>query len=149
MRLCCEPSSREKASQKQTSPIQLTQFERDDTINTLNGDFYFLSATPRNYVLRRLDSSLAGTSAMYDRKTMSVEHVFPRNPEEGSEWSRWYPTAEIHTKWIHRLGNLRSAGSHEERRCVKLRLCEEESHLLCRAWRRLTIRADHTSLARA
>lgn len=25
---------------------------------------------------------------------------------QGSEWSRWYPTAEIHTKWIHRLGNL-------------------------------------------
>jgi uncharacterized protein DUF262/uncharacterized protein DUF1524 len=91
---------------KPDSPIQLTQHERDDAVNTLNSDFYLMPATPRNYVLRRLDSSLAGTSAIYDRKTLTVEHVLPRNPVEGSEWSRWYPTAEIHTKWIHRLGNL-------------------------------------------
>ena len=91
---------------KADSPIQLSQYERDDTINTLNGDLYLMQALPRNYVLRRLDSSLAGTSAIYDRKTLTVEHVLPRNPAEGSEWSRWYPTAEVHTKWIHRLGNL-------------------------------------------
>jgi len=91
---------------KPGSPIQLTQYEREDTFNTLNADLYLMPALPRNYVLRRLDSSLAGTSAIYDRRTLTVEHVLPRNPVEGSEWSGWYPTAEIHTKWIHRLGNL-------------------------------------------
>jgi hypothetical protein len=91
---------------KSGSPIQLTPFEREDTLNTLNGDLYLMPAMPRNYVLRRLDSSLAGASAIYDRKTLTVEHVLPRNPIEGSEWTRWYPTAEIHTKWIHRIGNL-------------------------------------------
>ncbi len=75
-------------------------------MNTLNGDCYLMPATPRNYVLRRLDSSLAGTGAVYERRIMTVEHVLPRYPEAGSEWARWYPTAEIHAKWLHRLGNL-------------------------------------------
>jgi len=91
---------------KSTSPIHLNTHEREDTVNTLNGDFYLMPATPRNYVLRRLDSSLAGTAAVYERRTMTVEHVLPRHPEAGSEWARWYPTAELHAKWIHRLGNL-------------------------------------------
>jgi hypothetical protein len=23
-----------------------------------------------------------------------------------SEWARWYPTAEVHARWLRRLGNL-------------------------------------------
>ena len=45
--------------------------EREDTVNTLNGDFYLMPATPRNYVLRRLDSNLAGTGAVYERRMMT------------------------------------------------------------------------------
>ncbi|MFI5274313.1 MAG: DUF262 domain-containing protein [Ktedonobacterales bacterium] len=88
------------------SPIQLTQQERDDTINALSGDFYLMAAPPRNYVLRRLDSSLAGAGAIYDRKQMTVEHILPRNPSPQSEWVRLFPSEEERARYIHRLGNL-------------------------------------------
>lgn len=91
---------------KPGSPIQLTQQERDETIGALSGDFYLMAATPRNYTLQRLDSSLAGSSAVYDHKVMTVEHVLPRNPNRGSEWMRWFPTDAERSRWVHRLGNL-------------------------------------------
>ncbi len=88
------------------SPIQLTRQEIDETINALSGDFYLMAATPRNYVLRRLDASLAGTEATYDRKVMTVEHVLPRNPPKDSEWTRWFKSDAERARYVHRLGNL-------------------------------------------
>ena len=88
------------------SPIQLTPQEREDTAAVLNGDLYTMWPIPRNYVLRRLDSSLAGAGAIYDYKTLTVEHVLPQHPKSGSEWMRWFPTQAERTRWVHRLGNL-------------------------------------------
>lgn len=91
---------------KPGSPIQLTPQERDETIGALSGDFYLMAATPRNYVLERLDSHLAGSGAVYDHNIMTVEHVLPRNPNRDSEWTRWFPTDAERARWVHRLGNL-------------------------------------------
>ncbi len=91
---------------KAGSSIQLTQQERDETVGALSGDFYLMAATPRNYVLQRLDSNLAGSGAVYDHKIMTVEHVLPRNPSRDSEWMRWFPTEAERSRWVHRLGNL-------------------------------------------
>lgn len=88
------------------SPILLTQQEIDETINALSGDFYLMAAAPRNYVMRRLDSSLAGTGAIYDRQRMTIEHVLPRHPSPESEWARLFPTDEDRARYVHRLGNL-------------------------------------------
>jgi hypothetical protein len=88
------------------SPIQLTAEEREATLEALSGDFYLMQPTPRQYVLLRLDSSLAGTDAVYNYKTLTVEHVLPRTPQAGSEWTRWFPTSELHAAYVHRLGNL-------------------------------------------
>lgn len=88
------------------SSIQLTQQERDETVGALSGDFYRMVATPRNYVLQRLDSSLAGSGAVYDHRIITVEHVLPQNPSQDSEWMRWFPTEAERSRWVHRLGNL-------------------------------------------
>ena len=88
------------------SPIQLTPEERDSTLGALSGDFYLMQATPRQYVLLRLDSSLAGTEAVYTYKTLTVEHVLPRNPPLNSEWLTWFPTLEDRANNVHHLGNL-------------------------------------------
>ncbi|MGZ3583082.1 MAG: HNH endonuclease family protein, partial [Ktedonobacterales bacterium] len=71
-----------------------------------SGDFYLMQATPRQYVLLRLDSSLAGTEAVYTYKTLTVEHVLPRNPAANSEWLTWFPTLEDRANNVHHLGNL-------------------------------------------
>ncbi|HLZ22115.1 MAG TPA: DUF262 domain-containing HNH endonuclease family protein [Ktedonobacterales bacterium] len=89
-----------------SSPIQLSAEEREATIGALSGDFYLMSPRPRQYALLRLDSSLAGTEAVYNRRTITVEHVLPRNPAQDSEWMRAFPTPEERASHVHRLGNL-------------------------------------------
>jgi hypothetical protein len=88
------------------SPIQLSAEERDATVGALSGDFYLMTARPRQYVLLRLDSSLAGKEAVYNRRTITVEHVLPRNPASDSEWTHTFPTLEVRAMHVHRLGNL-------------------------------------------
>ncbi len=89
-----------------SSPLELTQQEREETLGALGSDLYLMPPKPRNYVLLRLDTLLAGTGAAYDYKTITVEHVLPRNPAAGSEWLRWWPDQQQRARWQHRLGNL-------------------------------------------
>lgn len=91
---------------KPDSPIQLSGEEREATLTALSGDLYLMAAAPRNYVLGRLDSLLAGAGATYDRRLLTVEHVLPRNPPAGSQWAQWFPTAELRGRYVNRLGNL-------------------------------------------
>lgn len=88
------------------SPIQLTPQERDEMIGALSSDVYLMLPIPRNYVLQRLDCSLAGSGATYHYKIMTVEHVLPRNPNPDSQWVAWFPTAADRARWVHRLANL-------------------------------------------
>lgn len=88
------------------SPLQLAPHERDETIQALGGEIYLMASTPRNYLLQRLDSALAGTGATYDYKVITVEHVLPRNPPAQSEWTQWFPTPAIRARWTNKLGNL-------------------------------------------
>jgi hypothetical protein len=89
-----------------SAAIQLTAEEREATLGALSGDIYLMPARPRNYVLKRLDSSLAGTEAVYERRALTVEHVLPRTPLPDSEWMRWFPDFEERARCVHRLGNL-------------------------------------------
>jgi hypothetical protein len=86
------------------SPLQLSADERRRTIAGLDADIYNVTRI-RLYVLLRLDSALAGAGATYDDSVITVEHVLPRNPAEGSPWRRWF-TDEQRAEWTHRLANL-------------------------------------------
>lgn len=88
------------------SPLELTQQEREETVGALGGDLYLMPPKPRNYVLQRLDTLLAGAGAAYDYKLITVEHVLPRNPAPKSEWTRWWPDPQQRARWTHRIGNL-------------------------------------------
>lgn len=88
-----------------SSPIQLMPHEREATVAALSGDIYLMTARPRNYLLERLDASLADVGAVYYHDSLTVEHVLPRNPPADSEWRRLF-TAEERARWTHRLGNL-------------------------------------------
>ena len=88
------------------SPLQLTDDERRETLLTLDGDIYGQAARLRQYVLLRLDASLSEGEAVYNYPTISIEHVLPRNPADGSQWVKWFPTPQIRERWVHRLGNL-------------------------------------------
>jgi Protein of unknown function (DUF1524) len=66
-------------------PLQLTTDEARRILETLNGDLYLMKRI-RQYVLLRLDSSLAQAEAVYDYPIISVEHVLPQNPNKSSVW---------------------------------------------------------------
>ena len=55
---------------------------------------------------RPLDSLLAEPGAIYEQNVLSVEHVLPQTPEEGSVWLDWFPDPEQREMWTHRLANL-------------------------------------------
>ncbi|MDZ8105139.1 MAG: DUF262 domain-containing HNH endonuclease family protein [Nostoc sp. DedQUE12a] len=89
----------------QESPLQLTSDERNRIIKTLDGDLYLIKRI-RQYVLLRLDSALSGGEASYDYSVITVEHVLPQNPSEGSKWLQWFPIEEERIQYVHRIGNL-------------------------------------------
>lgn len=87
------------------SALQLTSDEIDRVIKTLDGDLYLIKRI-RQYVLLRLDSALSEGEASYDYSVITVEHVLPQNPSEGSTWLEWFPKEEERIQYVHRIGNL-------------------------------------------
>ncbi|MCC5644538.1 DUF262 domain-containing HNH endonuclease family protein [Nostoc sp. CHAB 5824] len=87
------------------SPLQLTPQEINRIIKTLDGDLYLIKRI-RQYVLLRLDSTLSQGEASYDYSVITVEHVLPQNPSEGSTWLLWFPNEEERSQYVHRIGNL-------------------------------------------
>lgn len=87
------------------SPLQLTPDEVNRINETLDGNLYLIKRITQ-YVLLRLDSALSGGEASYDYSVITVEHVLPQNPSEGSKWLQWFPNEEERIQYVHRIGNL-------------------------------------------
>lgn len=86
------------------SPLQLTEKEKQATLERLDGDVY--NNGSRLYILRRLDSEYNETNSTPDLPIITVEHVLPQNPNSSSKWVEWYPDEDERKSWVHRLGNL-------------------------------------------
>ena len=87
------------------SPLQLSAGEKEEILRRLNGEIYTQARLPTPLLLR-LDSLLAEAEATYDNKLISVEHVLPQNPANGSQWRAWFPDDDERRQWTHRLANL-------------------------------------------
>ena len=37
---------------------------------------------------------------------VSLEHVLPQTPPDGSDWIKWFPDKDERDYWTHRLANL-------------------------------------------
>jgi len=90
-----------------STEFELSEDEKNATREQLDSEIYSSSSTALpKYVLLRLDSILADDPGVsYDHKTISIEHVLPQNPKEGSQWLEWFSDGE-RAWWTHRLGNL-------------------------------------------
>lgn len=86
------------------SPLQLTSEETTDVRKTLDGDLYLMKRI-RQYVLLRLDSALAEDAATYKYPVITIEHILPQNPGEGSQWLKWFEGKE-RSQYVHKIGNL-------------------------------------------
>ena len=66
--------------------IELTDWEKQQFIDALNGEIYSMTAKRRNYIIQRLDSFLSDGGATYNTKLFTIEHVLPQHPSADSEW---------------------------------------------------------------
>lgn len=85
--------------------FQLSDVEKADTLDRLNGQLY-LVAPARIYVLLRLDEILANQPGVsYVHSLVTVEHVLPQQPKNDSQWvDDFDPEQRVY--WTHRLANL-------------------------------------------
>ncbi len=99
-------SENPQATPAEWSELQLTDEEKKQFRDHLEGDVYHLTRSKPRYLLQRLDTFLSETyePSRY-ANTVTIEHVLPQNPEEGSEWLAWWTDPEREA-WTHRLGNL-------------------------------------------
>lgn len=86
------------------SPLQLEARECEDTRRALDGEVYTVTRI-RLYVLMRLDSALSSGGATYNYPLITVEHVLPQSPPDGSQWRETFTDRE-RAFWVHRLANL-------------------------------------------
>lgn len=86
--------------------IELTEWEKEVFLKTLNGEIYTMPAARRNYIIQRLDSFVSDGGATYNTKLFTIEHVLPQNPGAGSEWFDLWPEAKDRQYWLNRIANL-------------------------------------------
>lgn len=85
--------------------IELTEWEKNQFRQALDGEIYTMTAQRRNYIIQRLDSFVSDGGASYNTKIFTIEHVLPQNPAADSEWTRIWPV-EQQKHWLNRIGNL-------------------------------------------
>lgn len=90
-----------------SSPLQLTPNEKNGILNALNGQIYDQNRISRvgKPLLLRLDSALTDAGAAYNHPIITIEHVLPRNPAQGSEWETNFSEDE-RREWTGKLANL-------------------------------------------
>lgn len=87
------------------APLQLSEDEKRNARDVLNGDIYLITRILQP-VLLRLDEAISAGGATYDYSIITVEHVLPQNPNPGSRWIVDFPDEQVRSSWVHRLANL-------------------------------------------
>lgn len=86
--------------------IELTDWEKKQFIDALNGEIYSMTAKRRNYIIQRLDSFLSDGGATYNTKLFTIEHVLPQHPSADSEWMKLWPDTQTQRFWLNKIANL-------------------------------------------
>ena len=86
--------------------IELTDWEKQQFIDALNGEIYSMTAKRRNYIIQRLDSFLSDGGATYNTKLFTIEHVLPQHPSADSEWMKLWPDTQTQRFWMNKIANL-------------------------------------------
>lgn len=86
--------------------IELTEWEKEQFRNVLNGEIYTMTAQRRNYIIQRLDSFVSDGGASYNVKLFTIEHVLPQHPKQGSNWEITWHDEQVQKYWLNRIANL-------------------------------------------
>ena len=116
---------------REDSPLQLNAGEKDAIVRILDGPVYTLPRVPLPLLLR-MDGLLVEAGALYDHSIISIEHVLPQNPPEGSQWRQWFPDDEERAYWTHRLANLVLLSHRKNRDASNLDFATKKSKYFAR-----------------
>lgn len=87
------------------SPLQLSPEEKSEILHALDGPIYSRLRV-RKTLLLRLDSLAADVGASYEHPIISIEHVLPQNPRQGSRWLKSFSDEDERLEWTDRIANL-------------------------------------------
>ena len=87
------------------STLTLTDAQKRKFIAALDGNIYEDLPKARMALILRLES-LVRAPGVQLKDPVSLEHVLPQTPPEGSDWIKWFPDKEEREAWTHRLANL-------------------------------------------
>lgn len=85
--------------------LELTDAQKRKFVAALDGDIYNDLPRARMALVLRLESLLRAPGVKL-QNAVSLEHVLPQTPAEGSDWLRWFPDENEREAWTHRLANL-------------------------------------------
>lgn len=85
--------------------LKLTDAQKRKFVAALDGNVYNDLPRARMALVLRLES-LVRAPGVQLQNAVSLEHVLPQTPAEGSDWLRWFPDENEREAWTHRLANL-------------------------------------------
>lgn len=85
--------------------LALTDVQKRKFVATLDGDIYDDLPKARMALVLRLESLVRAPGVQF-QNAVSLEHVLPQTPPDGSDWLQWFPDKDQRDGWTHRLANL-------------------------------------------
>ena len=85
--------------------LALTDAQKRKFVAALDGDVYDDLPKARMALVLRLES-LVRAPGVQLQDAVSLEHVLPQTPPDGSDWIKWFPDDDERDGWTHRLANL-------------------------------------------
>jgi uncharacterized protein with ParB-like and HNH nuclease domain len=86
--------------------LELTEKQKREFVNALDGDIYRRLPKARMSLVLRLESLISDGSKKQFFDHLSLEHVLPQTPPAESDWLKWFPDEDERDAWTHRLANL-------------------------------------------
>lgn len=86
--------------------LDLTDKQKREFLAALDGDIYRKLPKARMALMLRLETLVSDGSKKQAFDHLSLEHVLPQTPPEGSDWVKWFPDEDERDTWTHRLANL-------------------------------------------
>ena len=90
------------------SSIELTNNEKKEFVEALNGEIYKLTGIRRNFVILRLNAFVSDGANNFDFEPniLTIEHILPQTVSTESEWEKLWPDISMRERWLNKIANL-------------------------------------------
>ena len=85
--------------------LTLSDAQKSKFVAALDGNVYDDLPKARMALVLRLESLRRAPGVRF-QDAVSLEHVLPQTPPDGSDWIKWFPDKDERDYWTHRLANL-------------------------------------------